>query len=879
METKKTVWNKGLRVTSAAVLIGGMVLSSDAIANLSPEKVQAATATPAPQAAGDVIALVNGDFENPRITTNEGYGLFDASLVPGWETSASDNLIEVQNKDSYNYVAPSGSQWGELNGSEVSALYQDIPTTPGVKVRWQVYHRGALGVDTAVVEFGAPGGTMVQQAEMADGNTEWGLYTGSYTIPAGQTTTRFQFRSLGASGGNAYNGNMLDDIQFATPSVLDVAGSFSASSTKLKQNVDYNVHVSNVGGMPSANNTVTVKIPKELVYTVGSLTSANTTISNEQYDAATGTLTFTVDRLVKDASTDITIPLTGAEGTPAATPETSMTYNDENFEDETYTADGTDASVEVTSNDAPVLTGEDTTLLNPGNTFDPMSGMKATDTEDGDLTSQIQVLTNNVDTTKPGTYEVTYEVTDSDGNKATFTRAVVMTEAPTLTGEATTTLNPNSDFDPMATMQAADAEDGDITDQIKVVSNPVDTSKPGSYTVTYEVVDAGGNKATFTRTIIVTAAPVIAGQDTITLQPGATFDPMVGMEATDEEDGDVAANITVVQNDVDTSKSGSYKVIYEVTDKDGNKTTFTSTVIVEGAPVFSGAADVKVQPDATFDPMQDIKATDTEDGDLTASIKVTKNDVNTSKAGAYEVTYEVTDSKGNKTTFTRTVTVPNVPTFNIDDMIKVNPDGTYDPMEGIEVTDEEDGDLSDQVRIISNNVDVNTPGHYEVVYEVTDSDGNKTRFTRTVIITAPPVISGDDEITIAQGSVFDPMIGMSATDTEDGNLTGDIKVISNPVQASVPGEYLVTYQVTDTDGNVSTFTRKVIVKGSIVKMTAQPITPAALTVSAPTPTKTTAKVEKKSKAHLPRTGDTAEKGILLGALLSIASLFLLRRKK
>lgn len=190
----------------------------------------------------------------------------------------------------------------ELNAYEVSALYQDIPTTPGEKVRWQVYHRGRYGMDTAVVEFGAPGNVMIQQAEMVDGNEAWGLYTGSYTIPIGQTNTRFQFRSVSAAGGNEAIGNLLDNIQFATQSILDVTGTFSAPSTKMQKSVNYTVRAANMGGMPAANNTFSVKIPVELTYTPGTLSSANTVVTGENYDATTRTLTFQTGTIKKRRS-------------------------------------------------------------------------------------------------------------------------------------------------------------------------------------------------------------------------------------------------------------------------------------------------------------------------------------------------------------------------------------------------------------------------------------------------------------------------------------------------------------------------------------------------------------------------------------------------
>ena len=59
----------------------------------------------------------------------------------------------------------------------------------------------------------------------------------------------------------------------------------------------------------------------------------------------------------------------------------------------------------------------------------------------------------------------------------------------------------------------------------------------------------------------------------------------------------------------------------------------------------------------TFDAMKDVTATDAEDGDLTDKIVITKNTVDTSKAGKYTVVYEVTDSHGIRVVRTIYVTV------------------------------------------------------------------------------------------------------------------------------------------------------------------------------------------------------------------------------
>ena len=139
------------------------------------------------------------------------------------------------------------------------------------------------------------------------------------------------------------------------------------------------------------------------------------------------------------------------------------------------------------------------------------AGATATDNVDGDITDRI-VVDNPVDTGTAGTYTVTYSVEDAAGNNASAARTVIVqamadTVPPeiTLIGSTTVTVRLGAVYmDAGAT--ATDNIDGDITDRI-VVDNPVDTGTAGTYTVTYSVEDAAGNRASATRTVIVAAPP------------------------------------------------------------------------------------------------------------------------------------------------------------------------------------------------------------------------------------------------------------------------------------------------------------------------------------------------------------------------------------
>ena len=98
------------------------------------------------------------------------------------------------------------------------------------------------------------------------------------------------------------------------------------------------------------------------------------------------------------------------------------------FVDPTGTKGGTfymDDIVQVSLGDAPVITliGDASIRLTQGDPYTEQ-GATASDTEDGDVTSTIVIGGDTVVTSTPGTYEVTYTVTDSDGNTTVATRNV-----------------------------------------------------------------------------------------------------------------------------------------------------------------------------------------------------------------------------------------------------------------------------------------------------------------------------------------------------------------------------------------------------------------------------------------------------------------------
>ncbi len=69
-------------------------------------------------------------------------------------------------------------------------------------------------------------------------------------------------------------------------------------------------------------------------------------------------------------------------------------------------------------NQAPVITASNRTIF-VGDTFDPLKDVTAYDAEDGNITSKIKVIENNVNKDVVGAYLVTYQVTDSSNQTTT----------------------------------------------------------------------------------------------------------------------------------------------------------------------------------------------------------------------------------------------------------------------------------------------------------------------------------------------------------------------------------------------------------------------------------------------------------------------------
>jgi choice-of-anchor A domain-containing protein len=443
-------------------------------------------------------------------------------------------------------------------------------------------------------------------------------------------------------------------------------------------------------------------------------------------------------------------------------------------------------------------------------------GATASDVCFGDLTRAI-TRAGEVDTQAPGSYPLTYNVSNPAGQSATpVSRTVNVqdTQPPVVTpsGPLNVALECGSPYaDPGAA--ASDECAGALP---AVPTSLPDPSTPGSYSLRYQATDPSGNVALSTSERMVTVADTLAptlalvGPVNATHECGATYlDP--GATATDQCAGDLTGAVVATQTG-DPNLPGTMTINYSVTDPAGHSTVAAQPRVVNVTdtlpPVLAlmGSA-TQAQECARSYTDPGATAMDGCFGDVSSRI-TRAGTVDTTVLGSYSLTYNVTDPAGQGATpVNRTVNVQDtLPPVAISiqgpTSISLECGSPYtDP--GATASDECAGALP---AVPSSLPDSNTTGSYSLRYRATDPSGNtvlsSTARTVTVADTLAPTITVNgplDQPFECGGTYVDP--GATATDV----CTGPVPVTSTRNGSSTtPGTMTITYSATDPNGNTAT---------------------------------------------------------------------------
>ena len=308
---------------------------------------------------------------------------------------------------------------------------------------------------------------------------------------------------------------------------------------------------------------------------------------------------------------------------------------------------------------------------------------------------------------------------------------------------------------------------------------------------------------------------------------------------------------------VDTSVGGVYTVNYDCTDGSGNAAAqVTRTVVVAspGAPLVALSGNAVASHECGVTPYNDASAicVDFEDGAITGtnmplpgnlfSIDQSAVDAGLGTVGSYTATWSCTDSNptNNVTTKDRVVNVvdttkPDVALSGTTPMDVVsstaqNVKTFTDP--GANATDSCDSvgfplpinaATSGSVNMVVPDTGPDTLS-YTLQYSATDASLNSNVAVRVVnVVRSQPVISlVGSNVVLNIGDTYTEE-GMDIIDAQQGNLSGITVSGSNAnftytvdfsaVDTSTTGAYTVTYDVTDSDGNIATQVTRLVTVG------------------------------------------------------------------
>ncbi len=231
--------------------------------------------------------------------------------------------------------------------------------------------------------------------------------------------------------------------------------------------------------------------------------------------------------------------------------------------------------------ESPIISGLSTINIKPGEVLDLLKGVFATDSVSG-VYGNVEIVSNTVDTTNSGIYEVVYRAVDNAGNESLVNRQVIVSAVP-LTATFNVLQTPNNGwYNSNVEVEANIVES--VTD-IKYCITNGDICVPNiAYTTKVDIVEEGNNKVcinainngSLSETVcsdiyrLDKTKPSISNVKINNVDPKEWYNTDVVVTSYDAVDSlsDIAS-IDIINNNLSTETNGEYITIRAV-DNAGN---------------------------------------------------------------------------------------------------------------------------------------------------------------------------------------------------------------------------------------------------------------------------------------------------------------------
>ncbi|HFL3653824.1 TPA: immunoglobulin-like domain-containing protein [Clostridioides difficile] len=451
------------------------------------------------------------------------------------------------------------------------------------------------------------------------------------------------------------------------------------------------------------------------------------------------------------------------------------------------------------TNHIPVIRNVYTARVKEGSHFDPLDNISAYDTEDGDLTSKIEV-SGNVDTNINGEYELNYHVEDSQGNIRDVKRKVVVY------GDMEIKVEANLDENNLVVSWDENKLGDKVFYEVRKLDKKLNVYKTIGYTEDLSFVDENA------KDVFGPEVKTVHGSD---------------MDTKELED-----EITLDINPAEVGDSEKYQVRTRIKDNNLIIRDMTTEEGHEWGTEGHIVGDVKAYKYKLSNKREDTLKT----GMLTTSLS--PNQIIFEHKGNKYIHFMPIDSFGNegdvihyqigRIDFEEEVLTPpiisayGVPILDDIRTKTINVGDNFNVLDGITAKDFRGEDLTKYIKTEGyvNRFEV---GEYDLKYSVTDFKGQTSSKNCKVIVQdykssipekpdkangKPEATLWDEEYITVGDDYGDDRIrrGVKVIDTEDGDLTDKI-TYETDLDNNVVGSYLITYSVSDTDDNRIRFSR------------------------------------------------------------------------
>ena len=444
----------------------------------------------------------------------------------------------------------------------------------------------------------------------------------------------------------------------------------------------------------------------------------------------------------------------------------------------------------TTNNGKPKITANDK-IYKIGETVNINEGVTAKDAEDGDLTSNIEIVSNSYEEGKIGRFEVVYRVTDSNNNTTEKKSYITVYE------DYIVAKSKYGQFDQLS----------EYNEQFKIPVVSI-TNNGGSYpgTVIGNAVD--GNINTHWETY---------NQNSDTFKNEVIFDLGESKE------------INRIAYKARNGGKGFAKKfeIYVSNEAEGNdfilagKGEYNGNVndVVEFKIAKTNARRVKFkfieanQNWASIGEMSFYKTDELAnkiDNLFTDNTKTEVSDSYNTLEKVQALREEVKDHLAANLFEEDLVKAEEIirakfPTIEVEDITYVKLNSNFDLTSGVTANDQEDGDITENIEVNSNNFNIGKSGEYIITYTVTDSDNNVTTKERKVVVYSESVYLSDIEWESAV-SGWKNVNKDSAVNLKDKiklNINGEVKEFDKGIGAATNAE--IVYKLNGNYTNFSTY--------------------------------------------------------------------------